>query len=272
MKGEKRMNYKQLLIDNFTYKTSYIARHVHGMNVKETKDYIAVDCGLPADTFNIITLLNNDVTEGIEKLYKVVNSYNQKKFPMSVWFWDDRHEQTIKNELIKLGLKEAEQNIAMVADLKAIHPTINMQEGFTIQKAFSPGQIKKFGETLANLFGTSEEGTHIQAFYNQTASFDLWNSGNMKLYLGIFKNEVVSVGSLVCTKDSIGIYDIATKEEMRGQGFGSTMFNYLLQEAKELKVAQCVLQASPDGINIYKKAGFQSVGQMTVFENRHLFE
>ncbi len=266
------MNYKQLLIDNFTYKTSYIVRQLHGMNVKETKDYIAVDCGLPADTFNIITILNNNLTEGIDKLYKVVNNYNQKKFPMSVWFWDDRHEQTIKSELIKLGLKEAEQNIAMIADLKTIHPTINMPEGFTIQKASSSGQIKNFGETLANLFGTSEEGTHVQAFYNETASFDLWNSENMKLYLGIFKNEVVSVGSLVCTKDSIGIYDIATKEEMRGQGFGSTMFNYLLQEAKELNVSQCVLQASPDGINIYKKAGFQSVGQMTVFENRRLIE
>ena len=94
----------------------------------------------------------------------------------------------------------------------------------------------------------------------------------MKLYLGFYKDEVVSVGSLVCTQDSIGIYDIATKEEMRGKGFGSTMFHYLLQEAKKLNVAQCVLQASPDGINIYKKAGFQSVGQMTVFENRHLFE
>ncbi|MED3126665.1 GNAT family N-acetyltransferase [Bacillus wiedmannii] len=266
------MNYKQLLIDNFTYKTSYIARQVHGMDVKETKDYIAVDCGLPADTFNIITLLNSNVTEGIEKLYKEVECFNQKKFPMSVWFWDDRHEQTIKSELIKLGLKEAEQNIAMIADLKTIHPTINMPEGFTIQKSSSSGQIKKFGETLANLFGTSEEGTHVQAFYNQTASFDLWNSEQMRLYLGFNKEEVVSVGSLVCTKDSIGIYDIATKEEMRGRGFGSTMFNYLLQEAKELKVAQCVLQASPDGINIYKKSGFQSVGQMTVFENRHLME
>ncbi|QWI19806.1 GNAT family N-acetyltransferase [Bacillus wiedmannii] len=266
------MNYKQLLIDNFINKISYITRQVHGMDVKETKDYIAVDCGLPADTFNIITLLNSNVTEGIEKLYKEVECFNQKKFPMSVWFWDDRHEQTIKSELIKLGLKEAEQNIAMIADLKTIHPTINMPEGFTIQKASSSGQIKNFGETLANLFGTSEEGTHVQAFYNETASFDLWNSENMKLYLGIFKNEVVSVGSLVCTKDSIGIYDIATKEEMRGQGFGSTMFNYLLQEAKELNVSQCVLQASPDGINIYKKAGFQSVGQMTVFENRRLIE
>ncbi|MBE5106645.1 GNAT family N-acetyltransferase [Bacillus thuringiensis] len=266
------MNYKQLLIDNFIFKNSYVAQLVHGMDVKETKDYIAVDCGLPADTFNIITLLNNNVTEGSEELYKEVEYFNQKKLPMSVWLWDEEKGHAIKSELIKLGLKEAEHNIAMVADLKTISPIIDMPIGFKIQKASSPRQIQKFGETLADLFGTSEEGIHVQAFYKQTSSFDLWNSENMKLYLGMYKGEVVTVGSLVCTKDSIGIYDIATKEEMRGQGFGSTMFNFLLQEAKKLKNTYCVLQASPDGINIYKKSGFQAVGQMTVFENRHVFE
>lgn len=60
MKGERLMNYQKLLIDNFTYKTTFVGRHVKGMSVKETKDYIAVDCGLPSDTFNIITLLNNN--------------------------------------------------------------------------------------------------------------------------------------------------------------------------------------------------------------------
>ena len=55
----------------------------------------------------------------------------------------------------------------------------------------------------------------------------------MKLFLGFYEGEIVTVGSLICSKDSIGIYDIATKEEMRGRGFGSTMFNFLLQEAQK---------------------------------------
>ncbi|OOR72789.1 GNAT family N-acetyltransferase [Bacillus cereus] len=261
------MNYKQLLIDNFAFKTSYVAQFVPGMSIKETKDYIAVDCGLPADTFNIITLLNNNLTEGVEKLHKEVEYYNQKKFPMSVWLWDEEQERDIK-----IGLKETEQNIAMVADLKTISPTIHMPVSFTIQQASSPGLIKKFGETLANLFGTSEEGIHVQAFYNQISNLDLWNSENMKLFLGFYEGEIVTVGSLICSRDSIGIYDIATKEEMRGRGFGSTMFNFLLQEAQKFKNTYCVLQASTDGINIYKKSGFQAIGKMTVLENRHLIE
>ncbi|OFD93580.1 hypothetical protein BWGOE13_26910 [Bacillus mycoides] len=266
------MNYQNLLIDNFTYKTSYVARLVKEMRVTETKSYIAVDCDLPADTFNIITFLNNNLTEGNEELCAEIENFNQKGFPISVWFWNEEQKRTITSALIKLGLNEAEHNIAMVADLKIIHPIIDIPVGFTIQNATSPEQIQQFGETLAALFGTSAEGTHVQAYYNQISSLDLWNSDDMKLYLGLYKGEVVSVGSLVCTKDSVGIYDIATKEEMRGKGFGSTMFNFLLQEAKQLKNTYCVLQASPDGINIYKKSGFQAVGQMTVFENRHLFE
>ncbi|MGM2749800.1 GNAT family N-acetyltransferase, partial [Bacillus cereus group sp. Bce010] len=87
---------------------------------------------------------------------------------------------------------------------------------------------------------------------------DLWNSENMKLLLEFYEGEVVTVGSLICSKDSIGIYDIATKEEMRGRGFGSIMFNFLLQEAQKFKNTYCVLQASSDGINIYKKSGFQA--------------
>ncbi|HHT7226228.1 TPA: GNAT family N-acetyltransferase [Bacillus cereus] len=257
------MNYKQLLLDNFAFKTSYVAQFVPGMSIKKTKDYIAVDCGLPVDTFNIITLLNNNLE---------VEYYYQRNFPMSVWLWDEEQERDIKSELIKIGLKKAEQNIAMVADLKTISPTINMPVSFTIQQASSPGQINKFGETLADLFGTSEEGIHVQAFYNQISNLDICNSENMKLFLGLYEGEVVTVGSLICSKDSIGIYDIATKEEMRGRGFGSTMFNFLLQEAQKFKNTYCVLQASPDGINIYKKSGFQAIGKMTVLENRHLIE
>lgn len=56
---------------------------------------------------------------------------------MSVWLWDEEQERDIKSELIKIGLKEVEQNIAMVADLKTISPTINMPVSFTIQQAAS---------------------------------------------------------------------------------------------------------------------------------------
>lgn len=117
-------------------------RNLCGMSIKETQDYIAVDCGLPADTFNVITLLNNHLTVGIEKLYKEVDYYNQKNFPMSVWLWDEEQERDIKSKLNKNRFKRSGAKYCDGSRLKTISPTINMPVSFTIQQASSPAQIK----------------------------------------------------------------------------------------------------------------------------------
>ena len=135
-----------------------------------------------------------------------------------------------------------------------------MPVSFTIQQASSPGQINKFGETLANLFGTSEEGIHVQAFYNQISNLDICNSENMKLFLGLYEGEVVTVGSLICSKDSIGIYDIATKEGMRGRGFGSAMFNFLCKKHINLKIRIVYYKLQPME-SIFIKIGISSYRQ-----------
>ena len=58
----------------------------------------------------------------------------------------------------------------------------------------------------------------------------------MKLFLGFYEGEVVTVGSLICSKDSIGIYDIATKEEMRGRGFDLLCSISFCKKHKNLKI------------------------------------
>ena len=107
---------------------------------------------------------------------------------MSVWLWDEEQERDIKSKLNKIGLKEAEQNIAMVADLKQFLNNKHASKFYNSTGIFTCTN-KKFGEMLANLFGTSEEGIHVQAFYNQISNLDLWNSENMKLFLGFYEGK-----------------------------------------------------------------------------------
>ena len=139
---------------------------------------------------------------------------------MSVWLWDEEQERDIKSKLNKIGLKRSGAKYCDGSRLKNNFSNNKHASKFYNSTGIFTCTNKKFGEMLANLFGTSEEGIHVQAFYNQISNLDLWNSENMKLFLGFYEGEVVTVGSLICSKDSIGIYDIATKEEMRGRGFG----------------------------------------------------
>ena len=70
------------------------------------------------------------------------------------------------------------------------------------------------------------------------------------------------------TSDSIGIYDIVTLKEMRGRGFGTEMFGFILKEIKTNYTGTCVLQASEAGMGIYAMAGFAKACEIAVYDNR----
>lgn len=45
---------------NFMEKVSFVAQESEGMSVQTTEQYMRVDCGMPADTFNIGVLRADD--------------------------------------------------------------------------------------------------------------------------------------------------------------------------------------------------------------------
>ncbi|WP_442603148.1 GNAT family N-acetyltransferase [Paenibacillus sp. KN14-4R] len=257
-----------LVRDNFIHKASYLARRTNGMSVQATPDYIRVDCGLPSDTFNVVVILKSDLQDSdITILQETVHYFRDKNTPMALWSWEDSHCVTFQT-LRKIGLEIAETNVAMVANLDNLHPDTMPPANFRILEVSTPVEIQQFGHTLASLFGESQEAGNVRAYYKLVTESLLQPDSALKLYIGYIGSEVVSTGSIMVTDESVGIYDIATKQEYRGKGFGSAMFNFLITEAQRHKPKFCVLQASSDGINIYLRSGFEPVCEVTVFENK----
>lgn len=258
-----------LILTNFIQKISFVARQSSSMHIQETDNYIRVDCGLPADTFNISVLKNRDLTTIDETLFEeTINYFNKKAYPMAFWVWGEMDSSS----LISKGLEESEVNIGMYIHTSDIVAAEGAASNFTIREVGSSADVVLFGKTLSHLFGESQEAIHVAQYYSHLSATDLWKKPAMKLYIGLYNNDVVSVGSLIYTKDSVGIYDIATVNEHRNKGFGAAMFNFLLQEIKKQFSGICILQSSKDGFSIYKKAGFQEVCKIQVFENRSLVE
>ena len=48
------------------------------------------------------------------------------------------------------------------------------------------------------------------------------------------------------------------------------MFNYLLSKIKNDKREYCILQASEDGVKMYKNFGFKEVIKINIYENNIL--
>jgi ribosomal protein S18 acetylase RimI-like enzyme len=90
----------------------------------------------------------------------------------------------------------------------------------------------------------------------------------MHHYLGTLHGTVVAIGTLFVGSQMTGIYDLVTRDDYRRRGIGSAMFQHLLHHASTCNRRFCVLQASPDGLGIYKRAGFRTGGEVQTFESR----
>lgn len=262
---------QQLNINNLAYDTSYFAKIIKGMRVKETSDYVIVNSGLPTFNFNIITLLR-PIKKGIqEKLLTEITSFNEKKLPINIWCYE--HYQETINRLTSIGLQEYDTTyVAMVANLNSIKQTTLLQDRLLIRKVSTPDDLHEFSNILMTLYDDPLEKESIQSYYVQVAeSLELMNSGT-DLYIGLLNGKVVTTGALTYKDNTVGMYHIATLENYRGQGLGTEMIQYLLNEATKSEATYCTLQSSPEGKNIYETFGFSRVGTLKVFENQHVIQ
>ena len=143
-------------------------------------------------------------------------------------------------------------------------------ENFLIKEVSSRIEMNDFSEILSSIFGNSKESFYVKEYYKLITQNDLYKNSSIKYYIGYYNGNAVSTGCLYFTEESIGIYDISTSLHFRKQGFGTAMFNYLLSKIKNDKREYCILQASEDGVKMYKNFGFKEVIKINIYENNIL--
>jgi len=258
---------QDLVLDNFVNKASSLPSWFSGAHVDENQYFISVDSGLPSDTFNVLVPLSALPKAALMNIEQAVRSYSNKGFPVSVW----TDQRFLTDELVRLlavlGLEEAERNVTMKLESDAFKSAAPLtSDFFEIKKVQGTEDVRRYATIFQSLFEGSPEQEVLKRLFDQAAtSFSAHL--HQQWFIGFLDGKAVSTGCLIETDSSYGIYDVMTRQEYRGRGLGSTMFGYLLQRIKEDgKGKPCVLQASTDGINIYRRAGFQEVGEMVVFE------
>ncbi|MFL1673429.1 GNAT family N-acetyltransferase [Paenibacillus dendritiformis] len=251
--------------DNFMEKVSFVARESEGMSVQSTEQYMLVDCGMPADTFNIGVLRADDAdSEGAVR--QMTDYFAARAFPMSLWCWEPLGPSA-RQAIEHAGLSLAEVNEGMYAYAEDLSPEAQMPEGFAVKQVRTPGEVRQFGAVLSSLFGDGSEAKHVNLYYERLAESPLWTRPEMALYIGVLSDGTpVSVGSIIRSRDSVGIYDIATLDEYRKRGFGSAMFHHIVSDILTWHDGLIVLQASEAGAGLYKRAGFRPVCAIWVFE------
>lgn len=90
-----------------------------------------------------------------------------------------------------------------------------------------------------------------------------------RTYLALIDGKPVATSQLFLSEGVAGIYNVTCLPEARGQGIGSAITLAPLLAAREMGYQIGALQASQKGYNVYRRLGFQDVGNLSLYLWEH---
>jgi len=84
-----------------------------------------------------------------------------------------------------------------------------------------------------------------------------------RIWVGYVDSRPVATSAAHVSDGQVGIYAVATTPDARGHGYGEALTWAAIASRPDLPAA---LQASPMGLPVYRRMGFEQVGEFTVWE------
>lgn len=250
------------LIDpNFELHATQIPSVTPDMKILNSENVVAVDSGLSCDTFNII-FIRNGLLITLSELESVLNHYRDKDFDFCIWVNAENLTNNLKEIFKALNVSRQNEEVGMVLNLNQYEP-IDSDRHNDILLVSNSKSLKDYANVIATNW--SPPDVNVNAYYEKTSKQYLQNPDGVKLFVYYDgTTPLATVEFFPSDNATIGIYGLATLEDTRGKGIGSALMTKCLNLAKESGYRRVVLQASEDGIGIYRKLGFESV--TTYFE------
>ena len=142
----------------------------------------------------------------------------------------------------------------MILNLKSFLP--KAQSPLHFKKVDNSKRLKDFATIILAIGGHPE--CYEQIYRNIPFSI-LQENSPLQMHIAYSANKPIVTGILVLSSNMAGIYYVATVPEERGKGYGTAMMHYLLNFAKQKGYFLAGLEASDEGLNLYKGLGFKEV-------------
>ena len=242
-----------ILLKNFDSHISSLPYRTKGMFVNKKSNFTLVDSGLDSDTFNIIHITNGHHISEFE-LQAAVHHFEDKGRKYTIWIAKNQLKEKVKSILAIQGLQSLDSTPGMKMELKNYLPEINPLAK-DIRLVTTAEDLKSYVKIIADLRSPSDE--NVADYYHQVSRLILEKQLPIHYVLYYHDDTPVAGVEMCITKDTIGIYGLATVKSYRKQGIGTALMNYSLAFGKSKNLVNAVLQSSKPGNGIYKKLGFK---------------
>jgi ribosomal protein S18 acetylase RimI-like enzyme len=251
-----------LLDENLRAAMHFFGTATGSGHVERFDSSVAIYSGLDYGVFNI-GLLTEPVTlgaKGLEaRLAECARYYRNRSPRWSFWlceeYLDARTRRQARQIFQQANLRQISRAPAMIA--KALRPSLKPPPVLECVPVHDRTTRHAFSELTTVCFDIPFN--IAQSVYMPERA---WN-GAYQGYVGLLDRKPVSIAATVVQPGAIGIYSLGTLPEFRHRGFGETMLR--------AAVAQCppglpiVLESTDAGYPLYRRLGFEDVGNFTVY-------
>ena len=143
----------------------------------------------------------------------------------------------------------------MALDLRSLDEPLSLPSQLTITRVSNEEQLNIWLRVMTVGSEIPEEGLNL--LLDVVAKRGMAEDSTIHYYLGILDGRPVATSLLYFGGGVAGIYNVATLPEVRRQGIGRALTVAPLLHAHTLGYRIGVLQASPMGLNLYRRLGFR---------------
>lgn len=140
-------------------------------------------------------------------------------------------------------------------------------DNFKIKEVESLQDFIDYGNVMASVFETFDEEAVI--FY-KTIGGCYKKDPDVTMFVGYINKNPVAICFCIKTDEIGGVYDIVTNPDFQKKGIGTFMTKIIIKHLKREKCHVIGMQASHEGIGIYKKLDFINFGEFKVYSNKHM--
>ncbi len=250
--------------DNMVAHVSWVHRCVRGMHVDETAELVLVDCGLPCDTFNIVCRARLEPQRAEQRISAALEYFAGVQRPFAWWLGPADQPANLASLLEAAGLRHAESELAMAADLELLSSADLAPGGLELRRARTAAELHDYAQVVAQNWTPPDDD--VLRFYELAAPFVLAEGAALWMYVGYLDGVPVAASELDVAGGVAGLYNVCTLEAYRRRGFASALTLRPLLDARDEGYRIGVLQASAGGAGVYARLGFEAYGEISEYK------
>lgn len=246
---------------------AFLPAHLAGGRTRATSDALLADSGLACDTFNKIARLRLRAGRGLDERLKELENFFGGR-PFTWWLGPDTEPGDLGAELERRGLCREETSVGMNLDLSLLPPHAPATAlPLAVRPVRHPAELTDYATLLAANWDPPDRFV-LRAYARARAAL-LDPRCPLRFAVGYASGEAVCGVELRLGPGLLaGVYGLVTPARHRRKGFASRLLWAVLADAHSSGFAHATLQASEDGLNLYRRMGFQPYGDWVEYSGR----